>query len=85
MTARRIATADYGTRPGLSSGLHHQTARERAAVRAEWAEAHLDPDMPPEARDAAIAAHFDTPKPKTGSPWRGWNSPRRNPKEQRDD
>lgn len=77
---RRVSDENTGIPRGLASGLHYATALETAKVREEWADATLDPDLTPEARDAAIAAHFDNrpPAPK-GTPWRGWNRGRKNP------
>lgn len=73
--SRRISAAQTGIPRGLASGLHYTTALEWAKVRAEWAEANLDPDLTPEAREAAIAAHFDNrPAVPKRTPWRGWNN-----------
>ena len=73
MTHRRITDAQTGIPRGLASGLHHETALERAKVRAEWADVTLDPDLTPEAREAAIAAHFDhRPAVPKRTPWRAW-------------
>jgi hypothetical protein len=77
---RRVTDYHTGIPRGLASGLHYATARETALVRQEWADATLDPELTPEAREAAIAAHFDNrPPAPNGTPWRGWNRARKNP------